>query len=332
MSLESQPRRIGLAALLVWLFACGDDEGAETIVFPTVEEVLRTPDSAFEGLPGYDFEPKYLELGNLRVHYVDEGPEDGVPVVLLHGVPSWSYLYREVVPRLVAGGYRAVVPDLVGFGKSDKPASELDHTYDRHTLWLRGILRALDLRDAVLVAHDFGGPIGLRLAAENQELFRALVVTNTFLPMNERPGFDTAPDLVRRLVEMGPVSFIVQGGTESALPDDVLAAYDAPYPDESFKGGALAVPRIIKTISEAPVPAAVDAAWEALRQWQKPVLTAHSDRDPFLGSLDAVFQAEIPGAAGQPHVVIMDANHFVQEDNAEDFAQAILEFLAANEI
>lgn len=324
-------RTRALWVLCVPLFACNDSGGGEqTAEFPIIEEVLRTPDSQFDGLPGYDFEPHYVELGNLRVHYVDEGPQNGVPVVLLHGEPTWSYLYRNLVPPLVQSGHRAIVPDLVGFGKSDKPASELDHTYDRHVTWLLGVVRALRLRDMVLVAHDFGGPIGLRLVAENPELFRAFVVTNTFLPMNDGPGTSSVPDLVRDLIESGPVSLVIQGGSLTVLSEEVLAAYDAPYPDETFKGGALAVPRIIKSIGEVPVPTEVDAAWDVLREWQKPVLTAHSDSDPFLGAFDAVFQAEIPGAAGQPHTVIVNAGHFVQEDNSADLAQAIIDFIAAN--
>lgn len=161
-------RTRALWVLWVPLFACNDSGGGEqTAEFPIIEEVLRTPDSQFDGLPGYDFEPNYVELGNLRVHYVDEGPQNAVPVILLHGEPTWSYLYRNLVPPLVQAGHRAIVPDLVGFGKSDKPASELDHTYDRHVTWLLGVVRALGLRDMVLVAHDFGGPIGLRLVAES---------------------------------------------------------------------------------------------------------------------------------------------------------------------
>lgn len=317
-----------ILTLTVVLVACGDSSG--TSEFPIIEEVLRTPEGRFDDLPDYDFEPHYVELGNVRVHYVDEGPRDGVPVVMLHGEPTWSYLYRHVVPLIVEAGHRAIVPDLVGFGKSDKPASELDHTYDRHVTWLLGVLQALQLRDIVLVAHDWGGPIGLRLAAENPDLFRSLVVTNTFLPLNEGPSIGGVPDFVRSAVESGPVSGVVQAGSLTALPADVLAAYDAPYPDDTFKGGALAVPLIIKSISEVPVPAEVDAAWDALREWTKPVLTAHSVGDPFLGPFDAVFQAEIPGADGQQHVRITEAGHFVQEDNSVDLAKAVIDFIAAN--
>lgn len=322
----------GLFILLIFGATSCDDggNGDSPPEFPVIEGVLRTPDARFEKLPGYDFEPNYVEFGNIRMHYVDEGPKDGVPVVMLHGEPTWSYLYRNIVPVVVAAGHRAIVPDLIGFGKSDKPPSEVDHTYKRHVTWVLGLIQRLGLQDIVLVIHDWGGPIGLRLAAENPELVRLIVVTNTFLPVNEGPTIGDVPAFVRATVESGPVSAVVQIGTSTTLPAEVLAAYDAPYPDNTFKVGALAIPSIIMNISERPVPNEVEAAWDVLREWTKPVLTAHSDSDPALGGFDVVFQSEIPGTIDQPHVTIMNANHFVQEDNGQDLAQAIVDFIAAN--
>ena len=323
---------IALIVLTIGTAACGDDasNGSDALEFPTIEGVLRTPDARFENLPGYDFEPHYVELGNIRMHYVDEGPADGTPVVMLHGEPSWSYLYRDIVRSVVAAGHRAIVPDLIVFGKSDKPPSESDHTYERHITWVLGLFQRLGLKDIVLVIHDWGGPIGLRLAAENPELVRLMVVTNTFLPMNEGPSIGGVPAFVLSTIESGPISQLMQIASLTTLPQEILAAYDAPYPDDSFKAGPLAIPRIIMSISERPVPAEIDAAWDVLREWTKPVLTAHSDSDPALGAFDVVFQNEIPGAMGQPHTKITNGGHFVQEDNAEDLAQAVVDFVAAN--
>ncbi len=304
--------------------------GTTTVDFPTIDEVLVTPVDRFADLPGYDFEPKYVQLGDVRMHYIDEGPRDGVPVIMLHGEPSWAYLYRKMVPIIVAAGHRAIVPDLIGFGRSDKPSSEFDHTYQRHVAWVLGFVEILDLQDVTLVVQDWGGLIGLRLAAENPERVHLMVVSNTFLPIGDEPGVAAVPEFVRMAVESGPISNVIQGGTVGDLSADVLAAYDAPYPDDSFKGGPLALPVLVPTSLQDPASDANRQAWEVLRSWQKPVLTASSDGDPFLGPLDQLFQMAIPGAAGQPHTTITNAGHFLQEDNGEDLARVTADFVDAN--
>lgn len=321
--------------------SAGDDDGAAgaagstgtpgttTVDLPEIADVLVTPEDRFNNLSGYDFEPQFVELGDVRMHYVDEGPKDGFVVLMLHGEPSWAYLYRTMVPVITAAGHRAVVPDLIGFGRSDKPSQESDHTYKRHVDWVLAFVELLDLQEITLVIQDWGGLIGLRLAAENPDRIRLIVVSNTFLPTGDE-GAAAVPELVRMGVENGPISNLLQGGTVGNLSPDVLAAYDAPYPDDSFKAGPLALPTLVPVTPNDPASDANRAAWEVLRGWEKPFLTAHSDNDPFLGPLDALFQAAVPGAEGQPHTRIPNAGHFVQEDNGEALAQVTVDFMAAN--
>jgi haloalkane dehalogenase len=293
-------------------------------------DALRTPDERFANLPGYTFEPHYADVDGLRVHYVDEGPRDAAPVLLLHGEPSWCYLYRKMIPVLTAAGHRAVAPDLVGFGRSDKPAQREDYTYERHVGWMRALIEALDLREITLVGQDWGGLIGLRLAAENEGRFARIVAANTFLPTGDRPPNEaflrwqnfsqTAPEL--------PIGRIVQGGTTTELPDDVVAAYDAPFPDDTYKAGARQFPTLVPTSPDDPASAANRAAWDVLRRWNKPFLNAFSDGDPITRNANFIFEKEVPGAQGQPHTTITGGGHFLQEDKGEELAQAIVRFLA----
>jgi haloalkane dehalogenase len=293
-------------------------------------DLLRTPDERFAGLPGFPFAPHYVEVDGVRVHYVDEGPRDADPVLLLHGEPSWCYLYRKMIPVITAAGYRAVAPDLAGFGRSDKPARREDYTYQRHVDWMRGLLEALDLRNATLVGQDWGGLIGLRLVAEHEERFARVVAANTFLPTGDRPPGEaflrwqqfsqTAPAF-----EIGR---IIQGGTVTELPPEVVAAYDAPFPDDSYKAGARQFPALVPTSPDDPAAPANRKAWEALRRWSKPFLCAFSDSDPITRGGDRAFQAEVPGTKGQPHTTIAGAGHFLQEDKGEELAQVIVDFLA----
>ncbi|HZQ29112.1 MAG TPA: haloalkane dehalogenase [Acidimicrobiales bacterium] len=297
-------------------------------------DALRTPDERFTGLPGYAFEPHYVQVpdgegGELRIHYVDEGPADGQPVLLLHGEPSWSYLYRKMIPVLTAAGQRAVAPDLVGFGRSDKPAKRTDYTYQRHVDWLRAALvDGLDLRHITLVCQDWGG---LRLVAEHPDRFDRVVAANTFLPTGERdPGeaFLAWQKFSQEVPEL-PVGRIVNGGCVSDLPPEVVAAYDAPYPDESYKEGARQFPLLVPTRPDDPASDANRKAWEVLHGWDKPFLTAFADSDPITRGADRHLQEQIPGAKGQPHTTIEGAGHFLQEDQGERLAEVVVAFMAA---
>jgi len=293
-------------------------------------DILRTPDERFARLPGFPFEPHYVEVDGLRIHYVDEGPREADPVLLLHGEPSWCYLYRKMIPVLAAAGHRAVAPDLVGFGRSDKPAAREDYTYQRHVDWMRGLIEALDLRNATLVGQDWGGLIGLRLVAENEDRFARVVAANTFLPTGDRPPGEAFLGW-QRFSQTAPefhIGRIIQGGTATVLPDDVVAAYDAPFPDDTYKAGARQFPMLVPTKPDDPASAANRKAWEVLRRWEKPFLCAFSDSDPITAGGDRAFQAEVPGTKGQPHTTITGAGHFLQEDKGEDLAAAVNAFLA----
>jgi len=293
-------------------------------------EVLRTPDERFENLPGFDFKPHYLEINGLRVHYLDEGPSAAAAVLLLHGEPSWCYLYRKMVPVLTSAGLRAVAPDLIGFGRSDKPASRDDYTYQLHVDVVAAFVEALDLRDITLVCQDWGGLIGLRVAAEHEERFARIVAANTFLPTGDSPpgeAFLRWQQFSQEVAEL-PVGRIVNGGCVSDLPPEVIAAYEAPFPDERHKAGARAFPALVPTRPDDPASGANRKAWEVLRRWEKPFLTAFSDSDPITRGGDRAFQTLVPGTKGQPHTTIAGAGHFVQEDKGEELAAAVVEFVA----
>jgi haloalkane dehalogenase len=295
---------------------------------------LRTPDDRFARLPGYPFAPNYVEVpdpdgGTLRVHYVDEGPRAADPVLMLHGEPSWSYLYRKMIPIFVAGGHRAVAPDLIGFGRSDKPVDRHEYTYQRHVDWMRAWLEYVDLENITLFCQDWGGLIGLRLAAEHPHRFARIVVANTALPTGEislgdafyawREYSQTVPDF--------RAGSILQGATVGDLDDAVVAAYDAPFPNDEYKAGARQFPALVPDSVDGPAYGPNTRAWEVLRRWEKPFLTAFSDKDPIMAGGDAVFQQQVPGAAGQPHTIIEDAGHFLQEDKGEEIAAYVVDWM-----
>jgi haloalkane dehalogenase len=293
-------------------------------------EILRTPDDRFRQLPGYPFAPRYLDLGTMRMHYVDEGPREGAPVLLLHGEPSWSYLYRKMIPLLTAAGHRVVAPDLVGFGRSDKPVRREDYSYQRHVDWTRGVIEQLDLRGITLVCQDWGGLIGLRLAAEHEDRFARIVAANTFLPTGDMPpgdAFLTWRKFSQETPEF-PVGRIVQGGCVTSLTPEVVAAYDAPFPDDRYKAGARQFPALVPISPDDPASAPNRRAWEVLNRWRKPFLTAFSDSDPITRGADGFLQQAIPGAQGQPHTTIADAGHFLQEDKGEGLARVVIDFVA----
>jgi haloalkane dehalogenase len=300
-------------------------------------QVLRTPDERFTNLPGYPFAPHYVDVATgeadgatLRVHYLDEGPSDGPIVLLMHGEPSWSYLYRKMIPVLVAAGLRAVAPDLVGFGRSDKPSERDDYTYARHVEWMRAALfRTLDLRDVTLVGQDWGGLVGLRLIGEHPQRFARVVTANTFLPTGDNPPGEAFLNWQRfsQTVETFPVGFIVNSGCTSDLSDDVVAAYDAPFPGEEYKAGARQFPMLVPTSPDDPAASANRAAWEVLRTFDRPWLTAFSDQDAITRGGDALFQRDVPGCKGQPHTTISGGGHFLQEDRGEELGRVVAAFV-----
>jgi haloalkane dehalogenase len=295
--------------------------------------VLRTPEDRFAGLPGFGYPPRYASVGAVRLGYVEAGPPDGPPVLLLHGEPSWSFLYRTVLPVLAGAGLRAIAPDLVGFGRSDKPARVADHSYARHVEWIRAFaFDQLGLNGVTLVGQDWGGLIGLRLVAEHPDRFTRVVAANTGLPTGDQP----MPGIwlkFREVVQTAPtlsVSRLVQSGCQTPLPDAVLAAYDAPFPDASFMAGVRAMPGLVPTSPDDPASAANRAAWQQLSAWDKPFLVAFSDRDPITGAMAPVLQAAVPGAAGLEHPVIAGAGHFLQEDAGEQLGTVIADFVRAH--
>ena len=292
-------------------------------------KILRTPDQRFQNLSDYEFEPHYLDIDEMRMHYVDEGPADAPPVLLMHGEPSWSYLYRYMIPPIVSAGLRAIAPDLIGFGKSDKPAAQGDYSYEAHVAWMLQFLERLNLKNITLVCQDWGSLIGLRLAAENEERFDRIVLANGGLPT----GDQVMPRVFRiwrafaRFSPWFPIGRIVQSGTVSTLPPDVTAAYDSPFPNSTYKAGARAFPKLVPTTPDDPAASANRAAWEVFCKWQKPFLTAFSNRDPITRGADQAFLERVPGAKDQPHTTIRNAGHFLQEDKGPELAKVVIDFV-----
>lgn len=297
---------------------------------------LRTPDERFARLPEFPFAPHYAELadsegGQLRVHYLDEGPSDGPVVVLMHGEPSWCYLYRHMIPVLAEAGLRCIAPDLVGFGRSDKPASREDYTYARHVEWMRALLLDhVGIADATLVGQDWGGLIGLRVVAENPDRFARVVVANTGLPTGDDRVTDAFLAWQRFSQETDdfPVGGLINGGTLTDLSPAVIAAYDAPFPDDSYKAGARVFPVLVPTSADDPASEANRAAWRVFEAWEKPFLTAFSDGDPITAGGHGVFQRRVPGAKNRDHVTIQGASHFLQEDRGPELAHVVASFVA----
>jgi len=294
-------------------------------------KALRTPEARFAALPGYPFEPHYAVVGDgLRLHYVDEGPRDGAMILLLHGEPSWSYLYRKMIPPLVAAGYRVLAPDLIGFGKSDKPVRLLDYSYQQHVDWLVDWMQQVDLQGATLFCQDWGSLLGLRLVAEHDGRFARVVVGNGFLPTatNSVPVAFRIWRAFASYSPLFPIGRIVRSGCVSPLSPEVVAAYDAPYPSGRYKAGARAFPRLVPTEASDPAVPANRAAWDVLGRWQKPFLCLFGKNDPILGRADAVLIAHIPGARGQPHERFW-GGHFVQEDRGDYLAERMIAWMQA---
>jgi haloalkane dehalogenase len=296
-------------------------------------KVLRTPEERFADLPGFDYPARYADVGGLRLAYTEAGPPDGEPVLLLHGEPSWSFLYRKVMPVLADAGLRAIAADLVGFGRSDKPAEIADHSYAQHVEWIRVLaFDRLNLHGLTLVGQDWGGLIGLRLVAEHPDRFSRVVAANTGLPTGDQP----MPDVwlrFREVVRTAPalsVSRLVQSGCQQRLAPEVLAAYEAPFPDPTFAAAARAMPNLVPATPDDPAAEANRAAWRRLSVWDKPFLVAFSDRDPITGGMAPIFERAIPGAAGIEHPVIFGAGHFLQEDAGERLGAVIADFIRAH--
>jgi haloalkane dehalogenase len=314
------------------------------------KEILRTPDSRFDNLPGYPFPPNYTEIEGLRVHYIDEGSKDAPPILLMHGEPSWSYLYRKMIPPLVEAGLRPIAPDLIGFGRSDKLPRTRDYSYQMHVNIMLEFVRKLTLENITLFCQDWGGLIGLRVVGKEPDRFTRIVAANTGLPsakgikakigyplfklqirrigtvtpkqLQENPNFMRWVAFSQTVPEL-PIGDLVQSSTVTNLSSEVVRAYDAPFPDASYKAGARIFPYLVPSqLSQNR------QVWEnVLTKWEKPFLTTFSDRDPITRGGEKYFQKMIPGARGQNHVTIENAGHFLQEDKGEEIAQVVLDFI-----
>ena len=293
-------------------------------------KVLRTPDARFENLPGYSFAANYVVVDSLRMHYVDEGPRDGAVVLLLHGEPSWSYLYRHMIPPLRDAGFRVIAPDLIGFGKSDKPANKGDYSYAGHVDWMRTFVEMLDLNDITLFCQDWGSLIGLRVAAENEQRFARIALGNGGLPTGDKklPNAFKAWQKFAQYSPWFPIGKLIQKATVTDLPDDVVAAYDAPFPSAKYKAAARAFPLLVPTTPDDPAAEANRAAWRVFEHWEKPFLTTFSNRDAITRGGERVWQEVVPGAQNREHVKINNAAHFLQEDKGPELAEIMIRFIS----
>jgi haloalkane dehalogenase len=297
-------------------------------------KVLRTPEAAFEGVTDYPFAPHYLEItdalsgANLRVHYIDEGPRDAPVVLMMHGEPSWSYLYRKMVAPVVAAGFRVVAPDLIGFGKSDKPAAQSDYSYARHVAWMRSWVEQLDLQNVTLACQDWGSLVGLRLVAEMPDRFSSIALSNGGLPEGgDAPRAFAIWRAFSKWSPVFPIGKIVNAGTKRDLSPEEIAAYDAPFPNSSFKAGARIFPSFVPFEDNVAVPDQ-KRAWQVFDTWEKPFLCCFSDEDRITRGGESRFIGRVPGTSGQNHRSL-HGGHFIQEDDPEGFVACILEVAQA---
>ena len=291
-------------------------------------QALRTPDARFENLPDYDFAPNYASVGdNLRLHYVDEGPRDGRVVLMMHGEPSWSYLYRHMIPPVVKAGYRVIAPDLIGFGRSDKPTEMSDHSYAGHVAWMVEWFDSLGLKDVVLFCQDWGGLIGLRLVASRPDHFAAVIAGNTGLPTGQGAPSDAFLNWQKFAASVPefPTGKILQGATVRTLSDAEIAAYDAPFPDESYKAGARVMPSLVPTSEDQAGAADNRDAWKVFSTWEKPFVTCFSDQDPVSRGGEKPFLKYVPSLQGKANRQFTGGGHFFQEDTPEELAGLIIE-------
>ncbi|MDT8991688.1 haloalkane dehalogenase [Curvibacter sp. APW13] len=291
--------------------------------------VLRTPLSRFAAIPDFPYEPKYVEVGALRIATIDEGPRDAPPVLLMHGEPTWSYLYRKMIPALVAAGHRVIAPDLVGFGRSDKPTRTQDYSYSHHVAWMCAWMQAVDLQHATLFCQDWGSLLGLRMATHAPERFDRIVLANGGLPT----GKERVPKAFKywrafaRFSPWFPIGRIVNSGCAQKLSAAEIAAYDAPFPSTRYTKAARLFPTFVPTTPDNPECRANEAAWDVLKTWNKPFLTLFSSRDPITRGGDKIFLKLVPGTANQAHAVTRGAGHFLQEDKGPELAQQIHQFI-----
>lgn len=294
-------------------------------------EFLRTPEERFEDLTGYPYEPRYVEVGDdgLRMHYVASGPKDAPPILMLHGEPSWSYLYRHMIPIFAEAHYLAIAPDLIGFGKSDKPIERNAYTIESHLGWLVAFIEKLNLSRITLVGQDWGGILGLRLLASHSSRFERAVLANTFLPTGSEdlgPAFGMWRDLSQSVPELD-CGRVVQAATTTTLSREVVYAYNAPFPNEDYRAGAREFPMLVPTTPDAPGAADNRAAWTVLQQLDLPVLLAFSDSDPVTRSGEPLLRERLPGARDREHTTIAGGGHFLQEDRGPELAHAVLDFV-----
>ena len=298
---------------------------------PTIRDFVRTDDARFAAVPDFPYTPHYKAVGGLRIACIDEGPRDAPTVLLMHGEPAWSFLYRKMIPVLLDAGYRVVAPDLVGFGRSDKPTRAADYSYLNHVLWMQAWLEAMDLRHVTLFCQDWGSLIGLRLAAEAPQRFDRIVLANGGLPTGTMP-VPRAFKIWRAFARYSPwfpIGRIVKSGCADGLTPQEVAAYDAPFPTRRHRVAARLFPTFVPTTPDDPERARNEAAWEVFKRWDKPFLTLFSNRDPVTRGGHRIWQERVPGAKGQPHAVTRGAGHFLQEDRGPEVAQAIVAFIRA---
>jgi haloalkane dehalogenase len=293
-------------------------------------KILRTLESAFAALPDFPFAPHYAEIADaadgtaLRVHYIDEGPRDAPVVLMMHGEPSWCYLYRHMIGPVVAAGFRVVAPDLIGFGKSDKPTRTGDYSYARHVGWMRSWLEQLDLTRITLACQDWGSLIGLRLVAEMPDRFKGVVLSNGGLPEGgPAPRAFAIWRAFSKWSPVFPIGRIVNAGTKRDLSPAEIAAYDAPFPSSAYKAGARIFPTFVPFEDNVAIPDQ-KRAWAVFDQWEKPFLCCFGDRDSITRGGEARFIGRVPGTAGQAHRSL-HGGHFIQEDDPQGFSDAILE-------
>jgi len=292
-----------------------------------MEKILRTPESRFQDLKDYPFQSHFLTINNLQMHYVDEGPANAKPVLLLHGVPAWSYLYRNMITKIAESGNRAVAPDLIGFGKSDKPVKVKFHTYRSHVEWITDFINTLKLKEITLFCHDWGSLIGLRIAARHPDMFTGIIVSNGMLPNGEQKIHFIFKlwKYFTRYSPFLPIDQIIELGTLRKLHKEERRAYRAPFPSMKYKTAIRALPGLVPVSPDDPESAANRTAWKSLDEWRKPLLTVFSSNDPITFSGDEYLQKRIPGAIGHDQVRL-NARHFIQEDRSSELTDIIIKF------
>jgi len=289
--------------------------------------ILRTPESYFKDLKDYPFQPHFMRIDNLQIHYIDEGPVDNDPVLLLHGVPAWSYLYRHLIKKISESGCHVIAPDLIGFGKSDKLLKAKSNSYQSHVEWITEFINKLNLKGITLFCHDWGSLIGLRIAAQHPDLFERIIVSNGMLPTGEHkinPAFRLWKYFARYCPFI-PVDLVIEAGTLRKLDKEEKKAYRAPFPSSKYKAAIRALPFRVPLLPEDPESIINKHLWKSLSSWKKPFLTVFGNKDPITNGGDEYLQKRIPGAAGQDHIRL-DAGHFIQEDKFEELAEIIIRF------